>query len=138
MPRPKAEWELLTIKDIARYRQEKGIDSDVQLAKRLGVALNSLRGWKHGERAPSMAMQRKLVAKIKGKGVAKGRKKAKKKTAKKRKKTGKKKKAAKKKRAKKRTSSDDDLVERLLALSSEVNDPSALIEASRRLLEVGY
>ncbi len=104
MAAPKGKWTLLTYKDIAAYRERNSIRSDAELAEALEVSVGSIAGWKKGVRAPSARVQRQLALKVFYK----------KKTSPK---TGCK-----------------DLVKRLLALASEVKDPTPLIDASAALL----
>ncbi len=109
MPRKKATWQLLTINDLAEHRKRKGFRSDRELAEDLEVSVGSIAGWKKGVRAPSLRVQQDLVTKIKGE----------------------------KKEGSPRAPEDvSGLIRRLLSLASEVKDPSALIEASRKLLLV--
>ncbi len=111
MPRKKTKWQLLTIEDLAEHRKQKGFRSDAKLAEDLGVSTGSIAGWKKGVRAPSLRVQQQLVAKIEGEKQRAIE--------------------AKRPRVSKET---EGLVRRLLGLATEVDDPSALIEASQRLL----
>ncbi len=111
MPRKKATWQLLAIEDIAAFRKRKGFRSDKALAEALDVSVGSIAGWKKGVRAPSLRVQQQLVAKIEGD-----------------------KKKARAAKAPKVSRETQALIKRLLELASQVKDPSALIEASQRLL----
>lgn len=113
MPRKKAKWQLLTIRDLAEHRKRKGFRSDRELAEDLEVSVGSIAGWKKGVRAPSLRVQQQLVSRIEGE----------------------KEQASATKRPRVSTETEG-LVRRLLGLAAEVKDPSALIEASQRLLLV--
>lgn len=105
MPKPKSTWELLTYDDLRAYRDRCGFRSDAELADDLDVSVGSIAGWKKGVRAPSLRVQRAMVARMAGDPkpqVSEG-------TA--------------------------DLVKRLLSLAGEVDDPSALVEAAQLLLK---
>ena len=105
MGAPKGVWKLLKWEDIAAFREKQGIKSDAELAERLEVSTGSIAGWKKGVRAPSLRVQGELVRAIESAAAPKG------------------------------VSPDTRrLVKRLLALAPQVEDSSALVDASVALL----